>query len=249
MKNELQKSEAPPMNLLAVAVEKGASVEQLKQLMDLQERWEKKEAKKSFFEALSRFQTMVPEIKKTKTANITSSNGGRSYSYKFADLSTIAKAIKTPLNECGLSFRWEFEDKGTSLKATCYITHLDGHTESTSMESVFDNSGGKNSIQQKGSTQTYLQRYTLIGVLGLSTADEDKDGAGAPPARIQKPELTDEEIMDQWKQAVKDTTKISLNALYLKNKKTVDGDNRIQAIFKARESELKQSETNKTTLP
>lgn len=242
-----QNNVSTPADLLAVAVKKGVDLEQLKQLMDLQERWEKKEAKKSFHDALSRFQTMVPEIKKTKIAKINSPKGN--FSYKFADLGSITGAIKGALNECGLSYRWEFEDTGNRLKVTCYISHRDGHTETSVMEAGMDNSGFKNDIQQKGSTQTYLQRYTLIGGLGLSTADEDNDSHGHPTTTV-KTERTQDEILDQWKQAVKAVrNKTELTTLYLKNRKVVDEGPEIQAIFKAREAEFKSVKTEITLLP
>jgi hypothetical protein len=39
-----------------------------------------------------------------------------------------------------------------------------------------DTSGGKSSIQADGSTTSYLMRYTLKKVLGLSTGNDDNDG-------------------------------------------------------------------------
>lgn len=245
-----QKIEPPapsPTTLLEMAIEKGADLEQLKQLMDLQERWEKKEAKKSFFDALTRFQSMVPAIRKTRTAKINSQKG--SYSYKFADLGTIANSIKHSLNECGLSYRWEFEENGGKLKVTCYVSHRNGHTETSVMEAGMDNSGYKNDIQQKGSTQTYLQRYTLIGALGLSTADEDNDGRGhSEPSSGSLPVQTEEEILQQWQQSVNAvTSRVELNGLYMKNRKAVDSNPKVQAIFKTRQEQLPL--TNKTVLP
>jgi hypothetical protein len=236
-----------PTTLLEMAIEKGADLEQLKQLMDLQERWEKKEAKKAFLDALSRFQTMVPAIRKSRTAKINSQKG--SYSYKFADLGTIANSIKHSLNECGLSYRWEFEDAGVKLKVTCYVSHRDGHTETSIMEAGMDNSGYKNDIQQKGSTQTYLQRYTLIGALGLSTADEDNDGRGTPTTNQQQHEQTEEESLGQWQQNVDAAkSRVELTNMYLKNRKTIDANPKVQAIFKARQEQLPVV-TQKTELP
>lgn len=190
---------------------------------------------------------MVPEIKKSKKAVINSTRGN--FSYKFADLGTIVAAIKAPLKECGLSFRWEFEDAGNKLKTTCYISHIDGHTEKTSMESGLDTSGAKNDIQQKGSTQTYLQRYTLIGALGLTTADEDNDGKGLKVTTQEQSKLSQEEILDLWRQSVKGLSKIELNTLFLKNKKVVESDPAIQAIFKARQEELKQVPNQAPVMP
>lgn len=238
-----------PAGLLAMAVEKGLPLEQMKELMDLQERWERKEAKKAFFDALSKFQTMVPSIKKNRTARINSQKGN--YSYKFADLGNIGAQIKKALHECGLSYRWEFKDNGTMMKVTCILSHRDGHSETTEMEAGLDNSGYKNDIQQKGSSHTYLQRYTLIGALGLTTADEDNDAIGHqttvnPEVKV---ELSEEEVLDQWKQTVAGVkTKIELSSLYLKNKKAVDGNPAVQAVFKAKEAELKTSQPKPQTV-
>jgi hypothetical protein len=232
-----------PNNLLTMAVEKGCDTEQLKQLMDLQERWEKKEAKKMFLSAISKFQTIVPTLKKTKVANIKSQTGA-SFSYKYADLGSIAQCIKSSLNECGLSYRWEFDEKDNKMKVSCLVSHFGGHTETTTMEGEKDSSGAKNGIQQKGSTHTYLQRYTLIGALGLSTAEEDNDGKSNPPAKDNK--ITDEEVIDKWKQVINQVkTQIELQALYLKNKKGVDTNDYVKAMFKEKEAALKSTENKK----
>jgi hypothetical protein len=44
------------------------------------------------------------------------------------------------------------------------------------MSAAADTTGSKNPIQARGSAIEYLKRYTLIGSLGLSTADSDIDG-------------------------------------------------------------------------
>lgn len=243
MSDELTVQNNPPQ-LLAMAIQKGVDMAQLEKLMDLQERWEAKQAKKAFLDAISKFQTIVPVLSKGKTAKVQTKTGG-SFSYKYADLGSIAEAIKKPLNECGLSYRWEFQEANQIMKVTCFISHRDGHTESTSMEAGKDESGAKNAIQQKGSTQTYLQRYTLIGALGLSTADGDNDGKNGTPIKEENPSLTEQEILDQWEQQVSQTTtQIELTSLFIKNKKAVEGSEKIKAIFKAHEQKLKASAKN-----
>lgn len=226
-----------PMSLMQTAIEKGADVQQLKELMDLQERWEKKEAKKSFMEALSKFQSIVPVISKKRTAKVQTKTGGH-YQYKFADLATIGEAIKGALHTCGLSYRWEFEEANNRLKCHCFISHISGHTEVTTMESVKDNSGAKNDIQQTGSTQTYLQRYSLIGALGLTTAEEDNDGKG----RGQQNNEDDGLWLDQWKQTIEGvSSRIELNSLYVRNRKAIDSSPEIKALMKEKEDRLKAS--------
>ena len=87
-----------------------------------------------------------------------------------------------------------------------------------------DDSGQKNQIQQTASTHTYLQRYTLIGALGLSSADEDIDGRGqqtSKPAPKVKSKEEQTKILETWKKAfyeLKTPTEIKLNFPdYLKN--------------------------------
>jgi len=74
-----------------------------------------------------------------------------------------------------LSKSFEIED-AKEIKVTCIATHANGHSEKTSMTATPDASGNKNTIQSRGSTITYLTRYTLLARFGLVTADEDNDG-------------------------------------------------------------------------
>lgn len=244
MENGLTVQQSTPAALLEMAITKGVDIAQLKELMDLQDRWEKKEARKSFLDALSKFQTLVPVLKKKKTARIASEKGN--FSYNYADLGYITESIKSALNDCGLSYRWEFEESNSKMKVICLISHRDGHTETTSMEAGKDASGRKNEIQQQGSTHTYLQRYTLIGALGLSTADNDNDGKD----HSKQKDLTAEEILDQWKTSIASTkSKIELQGLYLKNKKIIDNDSKLQSLFKAQQEKLKGLSPSKIDMP
>lgn len=168
---QLVKAEtATPKDLISQAIDKGLGVEELSKLMDLQERWEKNQARKSFFEAFTKFQANCPDLRKTKLVSFNQTN------YKFTPLSEITRQISPALEKANLSFRWEIQDTKDEIKVTFLVSHIDGHTEKTTMSGQPDGSGGKNAIQQRGSTITYLQRYTLIGGLGLSTADSDVDG-------------------------------------------------------------------------
>jgi hypothetical protein len=115
------------------------------------------------------------------------------------------------------------------------------------MEGGLDNSGAKNDIQQKGSTHTYLQRYTLIGVLGLSTSDDDKDG-NISKNKSANTGITEEESQEQWKQVLSEVkNKTHLHSLYLQNKSVVDNNASIQAMFKEKQAQFKN--TDKLQLP
>lgn len=162
-----------PSQLLTLAVDKDLDVEKLSKLMDLQRQWQAEQNRKAFFESFIEFQTECPDIRKTKGVAF-KENGPVTYHY--APLSDIVRQIKPVEKKHGFSHRWEFNDNKDEIKVTCLLTHRDGHTERTTMQSGVDNSPGKNSIQGRGSAIEYLKRYTLIGALGLSTTDSDVDG-------------------------------------------------------------------------
>jgi hypothetical protein len=199
----IQTSKHPVVNtpdmLIALGIEKGLSIEQLERLMDMQERWFARIAKAEFLEAKKNFQNDIPVIKKTKNADF----GPGKASYAYAPLDEIAEQIKPACYKNGLTYDWKFQDlkdeKGNpKLKAIFIVSHIGGHSEITEMESYYDNSGGKNNIQSMGSTASYLQRYTLIGGFGLTTAQSDVDGKGPGngPAKksndsIPKPKISD----------------------------------------------------------
>lgn len=161
--------------LMELAVTSNADVDKLSKLMDLQERWEAKEAKKVFVDSMGRFQSICPPVLKAKAG----------HNCKYATLPSIHAVIKKPLHECGLTFRYEQEVKNNEMTVKCIVTHEDGHSESTSMSAPMDASGSKNAIQAIGSSNSYLQRYTLIGALGIVTADYDDDGMKANEINIR----------------------------------------------------------------
>jgi hypothetical protein len=178
--NELPvKSEpASPAQLLELAISKDLDVSKLKELMQLQKEWQADQARKSFFAAMNLFQVTVPEIRKAKKVGFETQKGKTEYNY--APLADIVRQIKDTCRECGLSYRWEIQDSKDEIKITCLITHLDGHSEQTTMTVAPDLTGSKNPIQGRGSAIEYGKRYTLIGALGLSTTDSDVDGELPP---------------------------------------------------------------------
>lgn len=159
-----------PSQLLTMAVDKDLDIDKLRQLMELQKSWQADQARKAFFESLARFQSEVPELRKSKAVAF------KEVKYNYAPLADITRQIKDTCRQCGLSYRWEIADTKEELKVTCLVTHTDGHTERTTMTASPDDSGSKNKIQARGSAIEYLKRYTLIGALGLSTTDSDVDG-------------------------------------------------------------------------
>lgn len=164
-----------PMEMLDRAVSQGASVETLSKLMDLQERWEQNQARKAFAAAMSAVKSELPKIVKSKVVDFTTSKGRTNYRYE--DLASIMDQVGPVLSRHGLSVRYRTTAEPNSpITVTCIIEHADGHHEENTLMAGRDDSGNKNSIQQIGSTVTYLQRYTLKAALGLAAATDDDGG-------------------------------------------------------------------------
>lgn len=201
-----------PTGLISMAVQRGASADELGKLMDLQERWEKKEARKLFYEAMTNFQYKLPEIKKGSKVSFKPRDGAE-VSYAFASLPHIISQVKEPLMAVGLSYRWEQKDevidKSILITVTCILTHSAGHEERISMTASPDGSGSKNPIQQRASTVTYLRRYTLTGILGIGTAEGDNDtNDQSKPNQKKTPVPTPQQIEGIKKKIANDGLKL-----------------------------------------
>lgn len=163
-----------PMGMMLSAVQQGATLEQVEKMMDLQERWEKKEAKKSYDAAFASFKAEAVQIIKGKLIT-----DGPLKGKSHAELCDVVDAVTPALSKHGLSSSWKItKDEPAWMEVTCYLRHVGGHEESVSMGGPPDAGGAKNAIQARASTKTYLERYTLKGITGLSERNDDDDGSG-----------------------------------------------------------------------
>lgn len=161
-----------PMGMMLSAIQQGATLEQVEKMMDLQERWEKKEAKKSYDAAFANFKAEAVQIIKGKLIT-----DGPLKGKSHAELCDVVDAVTPALSKHGLSSSWKItKDEPAWMEVTCYLRHVGGHEESVSMGGPPDAGGAKNAIQARASTKTYLERYTLKGITGLSERGDDSDG-------------------------------------------------------------------------
>lgn len=167
---------ASPLGSALAFMQAGGNVEQLNHMMDLQDRWEANEARKAFTVAMTGFKAEPVEILKRKEVAFLD------VKYKHAELSDITDAIGAALAKHSLSYRWNVHQEGGAIKVDCILTHVLGHSETVTMSGAPDSSGKKNAIQQIASTTTYLQRYTLLAITGMSTKGMDDDGKTSEPA-------------------------------------------------------------------
>lgn len=186
---------ATPMTMLAVAVQRGMDAATIQGLMDLQDRFEEKEALKAFNVAFSAFKSEAVQIIKNRTVDTGPLNGK-----KYAELFAVVNAITPALSKHGLSSAWRLtKDEKEWIEVTCTIKHVLGHSESVSMGGPPDSGGAKSAIQARASTVSYLERYTLKAICGVSEQSDDNDGAGASGG------LSDEEFQ-HWVAAIESKT-------------------------------------------
>lgn len=162
-----------PADLLRLAVQGGADLDRLERLMALQVQWEAREAEKAYSVAFAAFKAEAVRIIKNRSVN-----DGPLKGKKYAELFAVVNAVTPALSAHGLSTSWRLtKDDKDWIEVTCTLKHSLGHFETVAMGGPPDTGGAKNLIMARASTITYLERYTLKAITGLSEQEDDNDGA------------------------------------------------------------------------
>lgn len=138
------------------------------------------------YKALLAAKADLPVVAKNSTATIQSNNGGRSYSYSYADLADIDRQATPVLSAHGLMIDFEMHkaEDGTPILTGMLIHPASGGYKT----SEWDVTG--RTPQDQGGSITYGRRY-LTGILTGLITDEDTDGRqanpGAPAAPAKRP--------------------------------------------------------------
>jgi len=196
------------LDLMQGAIAKGASVEVMRQLLDLHERSQAFQARKAFDAAMASAKAEIPVIVKSNMVDFTTKFGRTHYAYE--DIGSIADVIDPILSKHGLYYRWSTAptDNAAVTLVTCIVSHRDGHSIQNSLPATRDETGNKNINQAVGSAVTYMQRYTLKAALGLAAAkDDDARGSTAPETQseylmrwtaLMREATDDVELKTQW---------------------------------------------------
>lgn len=92
-----------------------------------------------------------------------------SYSYRYASLAQIMKAVREVLGRHGFAISQEVYTDGDEVFVVTKLIHVGGAVfETRPMSMRF-----KPDPQHLGSLVTYMRRYQLVGVLGLAVEDDD----------------------------------------------------------------------------
>ena len=188
-------------SLVRFAIDKGVDVAVLERLMALQERVSDRNARAAFDEAVAAFQASCPPLHKSVGVDYTTKSGVR-IKYNFAPLDTIARTTRPHLAAQGLSYSWDSVVESGEAVVTCTLHHVAGHSRTATFRGAIEGAGSPqmNAMQKAGAALTYGQRYSLIQVLGLTTADDDVDGGQSGGESISEEQLADlESLLEEVK--------------------------------------------------
>jgi len=147
----------------------------IEKMMDLQERWERGEARKAFTRAMVDLKRNLPAVlDRDQTVSYSTTH------YTHTSLAAAVSAVTEILTDHGFTATWHPSTTDRDVVVTCRLQHVGGHCEETVMSAPPDTSGHKNPAQARMSTVTLLSRYTLLSMLGIATADMKDPSAPEP---------------------------------------------------------------------
>ena len=161
-------------SVFRLAIEKGGGVETIERLMAIRREMKAEAAKAAFDAALAAFQSECPVIQKTKA--------GAKNAYHYAPIEEIVEQTKALRSKHGFSHQITAETTNGKVKATCKVTHREGHCDFAVFEVPIDSKNPMQSDPQKyAAALTFATRYAFRSAFGIVTGDEDNDAATARP--------------------------------------------------------------------
>lgn len=162
-----------PEQLLQMAVQQNVDLAKLEKLMDLRDRWLADQARQAFDAAMARFKAKVVSVVRRKEIT-----DGPLKGKKHTDLFAVVDAATEELSRHDLVVTFKvIEDAKDWIRIACRVRHVAGHEELTIFGGPVDTGPGRNAIQARKSSVSYLERITMLLALGLAEQDDDDDGA------------------------------------------------------------------------
>lgn len=178
----VQAANPNPAELLAIAVQQGVDIDKLEKLMEMQERWEKNEARKAYHQAVAAFKSVTVIVTKDKI--------NKQYNSHYSSIENMVNTVNKELSPFDLSASWTF-NQDNEIQVTCVLSHKLGHSEKVTLKGPPDTSGSKNTLQQIKSTLTYLKLATYEAVIGIASSlvNVSDDGNSAGEKAISQEQL------------------------------------------------------------
>lgn len=205
------------------AIANSLPVETMERLFALRKEVKAEYAKEEFQKAMSAFQKDCLVIEKTKSVM---EKGGGAVRYKYAPLDEIVSQVKKPLGDNDLSYDFTIEDimegEKASIKVTCTVTHVLGHSKSSSFKIPIGAEAYMTDQQKHGARVTFAKRYAFCNALGILTGDEDTDAKGEDKKPISLPTNTKVAILHQLKELGADCSSKEMIEIEIKRLTNLD---------------------------
>lgn len=174
-----------PMAMMMDAKAAGFEMSEIKEMMDLQDRNDKRLAKQAFDKAMADFKRNPPKVIKDKE--------NAQYGSMYATIGNVVNTVNEAMGPYGLNARWEFPaPDAETIYCTCILAHELGHEERVTLDAPVDKSGAKNALQQRRSSRTYLRLETFEAVTGIASEyNEDDDGNAATVEYITEDQVNE----------------------------------------------------------
>lgn len=192
-------AENSPAGVMLAMKREGATLEQIEKMMELQERWERREAEKAFREDFAAFRGENIIIPKTKHVD-----RGRGGSFDQAEYDEVCRRLSPALARHGFGFRHDqrfgtrrwmtdgVEGDVAWVWVTCHLEHKLGHTESLELEGPPGELSVNTPTQNMQTTASYLKRQSLLAITGTATGGEDDE------SKMRKQSDSARSLLDTW---------------------------------------------------
>lgn len=177
-----------PLDSLMMMLGNGINPEQIDKFLEVQERWERNEAKKQYARDFASAQSEIEAVSK-------SSSNPQTHS-KYAKLDHIISSAKPVYTKHGFAVIFYEQDSPLPdcIRICADVLHKAGHKETYHYDVPLDGKGIKGNsnmtnIHAKASSTSYGRRYLMCMVWNIPTQDDD-DGNGG----MQSDSITTEHL-------------------------------------------------------
>lgn len=164
--NEKQSPSNEMMGMIErLAINPDVSPENIKSMLDIQERMMTKQAEIDFNSDMAHMQIELPRVIKA--------NKGHNTTY--ASYEDIDKQVRPIMTRYGFSISFTAHQNNNMQNIDATLSHRKGHFKTASLTLPADGSGSKNAVQAIGSSISYGKRYLICMLLNIVTVGEDDD--------------------------------------------------------------------------
>lgn len=182
---------APAENMLALLARaadpaSGIDIDRMREIRALYQEIKADEARVAFAAAFSAMQGELPLV----------AQGGYDThkQIRYSRLEDVLAAARPAMQRHGFGIDFDIQTGKDGITVTGTLTHILGHSKSTTQWYPVDTGPGRSAIQALGSSTTYGRRYVTMSLLNIAS-DKDDDGRGGDD-KADEPKLSEKQVDD-----------------------------------------------------